>query len=315
MIRRGFIGLGLATAFATGWTSWRAARNDAQAEADYPPLGRILDVNGVPVHVLTLGSGPPFVMIHGAGGNMRDFTLSLAGQMAATNTVVLFDRPGHGYTGTIHNRGESPTEQAALLAAALGQIGIKRAIIGGYSIGGAVALAWALNHPQTAAGLLLMNAVSNPWEIPPSYLYDLAAGRLTGPVFNASVSAFTPQSMIEDTLTSIFAPNPVPPGYVDHIGIGLSVRRSQLTANGRQVTTLLPHIKEQSKKYPALKLPIEMITGAQDVSIPPEIHAEQLIKQVPHATYVKVPGVGHSTHHYAQTEVLAALGRLTCTFD
>lgn len=313
MIRRAFIGLGMAAVFATGLTSWRAARNDAQAEADYPPIGEIIDVAGVPVHVQITGAGPAVVLMHGAGGNMRDFTLSLAGRIAETNTVVLFDRPGHGYTGTLNDRGESPAEQADLLMKALRKVGIERAIIGGYSLGGAVALAWALNHPESASGLLLMNAVSNPWVVPPSYMYDLAAGRVTGPIFNTSVSAFTPQSLVEDTLASIFNPNAVPEGYMDHIGVGLSVRCSQLAANGRQVTTLLPHIKKQSQRYPDLTLPIEIITGAEDISIPPHIHADVLAKQVPHADYQKIAGVGHSTHHYAQDAILTAITRLNAS--
>lgn len=311
MMRRAAIFGGLALALGSGFATWRSRRNDRLAEETHPPLGDFVEVDGVRVHYLKTGDGPPVVLLHGAGGNLRDYTLELVDRLAQDYTVIAFDRPGHGYTGTIHNRGESPAEQAALLAKALDKIGVEQAVIGGFSYGGSVALAWALNHPDSVSGLLLMNSVSNPWVLPPSKLYDLAAGRVTGPIFTTSVSAFAPKGLVQDTLASIFNPKPTPEGYLDHIGVGLSLRRSQLMANGRQVSTLLPHIREQSARYGELTLPIEIIVGEEDVSVPPHVHADVLITQVPHATYTRVPGVGHSTHHYAQDEIVAALARLT----
>lgn len=310
-MRRAVLALGMAAALGSGVAFWKSRRNDAEAERRFPPLGEIMRIGGTPVHCLQMGRGPALVLIHGAGGNLRDFTLSLMPRLARTHRVIAFDRPGHGYTGALHDRGESPAEQADLLSRALAETGVKRAIIGGYSYGGAVALAWALNHPESAAGLLLMNAVSNPWVDPPSRLYDLAAGRLTGPVFTTSVSAFAPRGLVRDTLASIFDPNPVPDGYLDHIGAGLAMRRAQLLANGRQVRALLPHIQAQSARHPTLTLPVEILHGAQDRSVPAAVHADVLARQIPHARYHKIAGVGHSVHHHAQDQVIAAAARLS----
>ncbi|MEM9851372.1 MAG: alpha/beta hydrolase [Pseudomonadota bacterium] len=311
LLRRTAITLGLALALASGFAWWKSERNDRAAEAAFPPVGEFLTVGETRVHYWRAGAGPTIVLLHGAGGNLRDFTLSLGPQLAKTHTVIAFDRPGHGFTDTLHDRGESPAEQAALFHAALGQLGIEDAIIGGFSYGGSVAMAWALNHPETAAGVLMMNGVSNPWVTPPSRLYDLAAGPLTGPVFATALSAFAPQALVDDTLSGLFAPNPPPAGYLAHIGPGLSLRRETLRANGRQVVTLLPHVERQSARYPTLTLPIELVHGADDVSVPSSIHADVLASQVPQARLTRVPGVGHSVHHHAQDAVLAAVARLT----
>ena len=311
MIRKIAATAGLGLALASGIASYKSGRNDARAEQTHPPLGDFVTIDGTRVHYVIEGSGPPLVLIHGAGGNLRDFTFQLSGKLAATHTVISFDRPGHGYTDTIHANGESPAEQAALLKSATDVLGYPKAIIGGYSLGGAVALAWALNHKDSAQGLLLMNAVSNPWVVPPSKLYELAAGQFTGPVLSTALSAFAPQSLVADTLTSIFTPNPAPEGYLEYIGAGLTLRKSTVRANGRQVHALLPHIEAQSLRYPDLTLPIEIIHGAEDTSIPPSIHAEVLAKQLPHANYTPVPGVGHSVHHYAHAQIEAAIDRLT----
>ena len=188
----------------------------------------------------------------------------MAGRLQSEYTVLAFDRPGHGYTNILHDNGESPEEQAHLLHSAALQLGVEHAVLAGYSFGGAVALRWALDFPEMADGVLLMSAVSNPWVTPPSYLYDLASGSVTGPVFAATVSAFAPKSLVLDTLGSVFSPQEPPEGYLDYIGAGLTMRKSTLRANGKQVAGLLPHIKEQSARYGELTLPVEILHGAQD---------------------------------------------------
>ncbi|PLS20935.1 alpha/beta fold hydrolase [Neptunicoccus cionae] len=311
MIRKLATTAGVALALGSGVASYKSARNDARANRDYPPVGQFITINGTRVHYVVEGSGPALVLIHGAGGNLRDFTFSLSEKLAENHTVIAFDRPGHGFTEILHEKGESLAEQAALLKAATDALGYPRAIVGGYSFGGAVALRWALDYPSATQGLLLMNAVSNPWVLPPSKLYALAAGPVTGPLLGTTLSAFAPRALVEDTLTSIFAPKPAPKGYLEHIGASLTLRKITLRANGRQVNGLLPQIEEQSLRYPELHMPVEIIHGAEDVTVPPSVHADVLSKQLDNVTYTKVKGVGHSVHHYAQDEILAAAHRLS----
>ena len=103
----------------------------------------------------SIGSGPDLVLIHGAGGNLREFTFDLAGQLTDRYRVIAFDRPGHGWTdrlpgygGLGSTKGESPMEQAALLQKAAAKLGVQRPIVVGHSYGGAVALAWGLSQPE-----------------------------------------------------------------------------------------------------------------------------------------------------------------------
>jgi len=56
----------------------RADTRESLAEATYPPTGQLVEVNGRTVHAHIEGRGPDLVLIHGASGNTRDFTFSLA---------------------------------------------------------------------------------------------------------------------------------------------------------------------------------------------------------------------------------------------
>ena len=310
MIRRAALSAGVFLAFATGVTALISRLNDRRAGRTHPPVGQFVKVDGTRVHYYLVGSGPPVILIHGAGGNLRDFTFELTGKLARSYTVLAFDRPGHGHTDTMHADGESPQEQAALLRAAARLLGVHEAIILGYSYGGAVALRWALDDPRSTLGLLILSGVSNPWVKPLSYVYQLAASRLSGPVFAATVSAFAPASIVQDTLASVFAPKQPPAGYLAYIGAGLTMRKACVLANGRQVMTLLPHIKEQSKRYGELTMPVEIIHGRKDTPVPAVIHAYVLNKQIPQANLTLLRDVGHSTQHHAHDEIFASLARI-----
>lgn len=295
----------------TGVTLWLSHRNDAQAELDYPPIGRFVDVDGTAVHYLRKGAGPTIILLHGAGGNLRDFDLGLMDLLAKQYTVLAFDRPGHGFTDRLNNQGESPAEQAALLHGAAQKLGITRAIVAGFSYGGAVALTWALDYPQMTEGLVLLSAVSNPWDTPISSLYTLSAIPVVGPIYTTLVSAYAPQSEINRSLTALFAPQEIPQRYWTEFGVSLTLRQKTMRANGLQVTNLLPYIQEQSKRYPQLTLPIEIIHGVKDTTVPASVHAQVLAKQLSQAHLVLLPDLGHDTHHYAQDEILAALARIS----
>lgn len=86
--------------------------------------------------------------------------LSVLAELPADITVVLPDLPGLGAT-SLDQFGDPSLEMVAdALAATLTDIGIERAVIGGLSMGGYVALAFADRHPERVAGLALVDTKS-----------------------------------------------------------------------------------------------------------------------------------------------------------
>ncbi|WP_187432095.1 2-succinyl-6-hydroxy-2,4-cyclohexadiene-1-carboxylate synthase [Roseobacter fucihabitans] len=309
----------LATLGLIALVQWRAGAREAQAERAYPPVGQIVEVDGTKVHLHVQGTGPDVVLIHGASGSLRDYTFDLVDRLKDRYRVISLDRPGLGWTtrpepdfgGAWSIAAEPPALQARLLQAAADTVGVTRPIVVGHSFGGAVALAWALERPEDTAALVLLAAASMPWEGELGALYQVNSS-LPGSLFVVPlITAFTPDSRIETTVKSIFAPQPMPDGYLDHIGPDMSLRRATLRANAQQVNNLRPHIIEMSKQYPDLLMPVELLHGTADTTVGLRIHSEPLAELLPNATLTRLEGVGHMPHHAAPEQVVAAIERAT----
>lgn len=299
----------LVLAGAWAWVLHRASQAEQAAEAAFPPQGRLLTIEGHRVHGMVMGSGPDLVLLHGSGGNLRDFTLDLAPELAKRYRVILFDRPGHGYTDRVSDTGTTLREQAHLLAGAAQQLGAERPIVLGHSFGGAVALAWAVHEPDSIAALIPLAAPSNPWDSDLPLLYKVTSHPVLAPIANPLIAAFASDERVEQGVASVFEPNAVPEGYLDHFGAPLTLRRDSLRANALQRRNLLDQIEELQSLYGGISAPTEIVHGAADTTVGLSIHSEKLVNQIPGAVLTPLPGIGHMPQHAAPEAVIAAIDR------
>lgn len=313
----------------------RADRRETRAEAAFPPTGPLIDVDGRRVHAHVegrdRGRGRDIVLIHGASGNTRDFTFGLVGRLARDHRVIAFDRPGLGWSDDMGAAGISPVAQARALRRAAAELGVRAPVILGHSYGAAVALAWALEATGVAQvqdggaqdgpvpaggrdavrGLVLVSGATMPWPGGLGPLYAIASSRLGGATLVPAIAAYAGRERADSAVARIFAPDPVPAGYVDHIGVGLSLRRSSLQANARQVNGLKPWLVGMARLYPRLGVPVELVHGTADTIVPIDIHSEPLAARLPDARLTRIEGAGHMPHHSHPRVVTDAIRRLT----
>lgn len=285
-----------------------AARHTARAEAAHPPEGQFIEVDGRRVHAVVAGAGPDVVLIHGSSGSTRDFTFGLVDALSGNYRVIAFDRPGHGYSDPLPGGG-SITDQARLLQAAAAALGADKPVVLGQSYGGAVALAWAIDRPDTLSALVPVSSPSQPWEGPLPWLYQLNSTWWAPYTSIPLIAAFVPDAYVQSQLEAVFLPQDMPDGFDTHIGVDLILRPMAQRANALQRATLLEEVRAMQPRYPDISVPIEIVHGDADDTVPFEIHAQPLAEQAPTARLTRLPGIGHLPQHVAKGDVIAAVDR------
>lgn len=290
-------------------TQWQAARNEARAETSHPPPGQFVEVEGIRIHAEIMGSGPDLVLIHGSSGSTRDMSFALAPALADRYRVILFDRPGHGYSEALPEGRETIADQARVLSAAAAKLGADKPIVMGQSYGGAVALAWAVHHPGQIAALVPVSAPSTPWTTPLDPYYQLITSTSGNLLAVPLITAFVPDSRVASTMEGVFAPQAVPAGFLDHFNPRLSLRRAATRANARQRFNLLDEVTALYPLYPQISVPTEIVHGDADDIVSHSLHSENLATRVSGATLTLLPGIGHMPQHVAVPDVTAAIDR------
>ena len=116
-----------------------------------------ISTNGIELNVEIHGSGPPLLLLHGFTGSSS--TWEAFWPLWDEFTMVAVDIIGHGKSQSPADSGRF-TIDACLddLVALLDYLGIKRCALLGYSMGGRIALRFALRHPQRLGNLILESA-------------------------------------------------------------------------------------------------------------------------------------------------------------
>lgn len=283
----------------------------SKVETALPPEGRMIDVGGHSVHVMTRGEAqaPPVLMIHGASANAREFSWTLAPRLEADMHVLMADRPGHGWSQRFEGA-EMLAAQARQMAGVLDEMAPgRKAVVVGHSFGGAVALRVALDRPDLVSGLVLLAPATHTWETGGTAWYNqVGALPLIGPAFSQLVPLVGPSQM-KNGISSVFSPAEPPAGYFENSGISLYLRPANFRANAADMAALKEELAEQSRRYDELSVPVTVFSGSGDRVLSPKIHTGQLKRQVA-IDLIILKEEGHMPHHGEGEAVASAIRRL-----
>lgn len=296
----------IGAAATAAWVEVQARR----AERDHPAEGQFIYVDDVRLHCLVRGQGPDVVLVHGNNVSLEDFNASgLIDSLAQHHRVIAFDRPGYGHSTRPRDRLWTPSAQAALLHKALQQLGVKQATVVGHSMGTLVALAMAMDFPQSVSNLVLMGGYYYPTLRVDALLTAPVALPVVGDVMRYTVTALSARAMLNGLVKGMFAPNKVPPKFLPILSREMLLRPVQLRANAEDAAFMIPQANAQAKRFGELKMPVTLIAGADDKVIDVKAHSERLHDELPHSDLHVVPDTGHMVHHFAREVVLKAIDK------
>lgn len=256
--------------------------------------------NGIDLYYECTGAGEPLVLIAGLGYSLWIWHKMFPG-LAKHFQVVAFDNRGVGQS----DKPEGPytaqmlaDDTAGLIAA----LGFRRAAVLGHSMGGFVAQALALSHPELVSKLIL--AATNfggPRQIPVTpeamkVLTDVSGDpidRLKRGILISCAPGFgDAHPEIVDEWTDFRIKNPILPGpYQAQLAIGMGLASEESSFE---------------HKLKNVKVPTLILFGAEDKVVPPA-NADLLAKQIPNSTIRILPSAGHTFPLDATDAAVAAI--------
>lgn len=272
------------------FAAWTAGR----VEKAVPPIGTFIEVEGTRIHYLDEGQGRPIVLVHGLAAQMQNLTYALRESLRQNHRVIFVDRPGAGYSERKPGASARLTAQADIVAALIRKLGLERPLVVGHSLGGAVALATALGHPEEVGGLALVAPLTHPQENPPEALKRLA---IASPVMRMIVAwTFAVPSTIlygKAALAQVFSPDAVPADFGTRGGGLLGVRPRAFYSASSDMVAVRDDLDDMVARYPGLAMPVGILYGNRDAILDPRIQGEPMVGTVPGLTLEMVEGHGH----------------------
>lgn len=276
----------IAAALGTVWSySRRRVRRweDTDLAAVSKP-GREVHVDGVRLHYVEAGEGPPLLLLHGLNGSTFSFRL-LMPYLALHFRTIALDLKGFGYSDRPPDGDYSLGEQARLVAGFLDALAIDKAFVLGHSLGGAVAMRLALGYPERVERLILVSAADDS-----ELRRGLRSARLIRPVLPV-VAAFTLQnqrfrrvSLRSACYDPAFVTPELMEGYLAPTRI-----RGHLRALG---SLMVDRRLDAPLDVTAMTQPTLIIWGTADRWMP-FVHGERLRSLIRGASLVLVEKAGH----------------------
>ena len=275
--------------------AWRfSAAVAKKAAAAIPANGRFTDVSGGRIHWTDQGEGPPVVMIHGLAGNLHNFSYAMVDRLAGDFRVIAIDRPGCGWSERDSDDQARIPEQARMIAEMLEKEGIGPAILVGHSLGGAVSLTLAVNHPERVRALALVSALIQA----PSQPAEAFSGiDIANPVLRRLVAntLAVPLSIRngEKTLAFVFGPDAPPKDFRTRGGGLLSLRPEAFYAAATDLQCVPYDMDGITARIGDIKVPVGLFYGTDDRILSAGDQIAVLRRALPDADIETLDGGGH----------------------
>lgn len=154
---------------------------------------------GLIVHLRDEGKadGPVLMLLHGSNSSLHTWEPWVA-RLKSRYRIISVDLPGHGLTGASPRRDYSAASSVVVVDAVAKERGLGRFTLAGNSMGGWIAMHYALTHPDKLSGLILIDAGGAPPMRSGSLPIGFRLART--PVIRDLLENMTPRSLVETSL-------------------------------------------------------------------------------------------------------------------
>jgi len=281
------IGLVLVLAVLLGLNALVTGAETRSAEVTQPD-GRILGLRGGALQVVDRGprQAPPIVLVH-CFTCAIDWWDGMVPRLESRHRVVALDLLGHGGSEKPKS-GYSIESQAALVAEALGRLGVRDATVVGHSLGGPVVVALAERSPRLVDRVVIVDSVPDVGYGDVGFVGELPFQPLIG----EALWRVKPDFSIRDGLEVAFAPGfEVPDEFVE------DVKRMTYSAYSDSHDAFEEYTDERSlpERAAELGVPVLSIMGAEEqIADDPRAALAAYREASPRTRTKLIMGAGHS---------------------
>jgi pimeloyl-ACP methyl ester carboxylesterase len=271
---------------------------------------------GVTVHLRDEGpqnpdpDAPAILLLHGSNADLYTWEPWVR-ELSKTHRVIRFDQVGHGLTGGDPGGDYSRANYTQDILEVADAMGLQRFIIGGNSMGGKHALAFASAHPERVAGLILVDASGGPMLVQETAPEEEADGGgnigfaiAQMPGINRLVEQITPRFLIAQSLEqTVSVKEIVTEDMIDRYWELLRYPGNRAATMARFAAEYDPLTEAE---IAALDMPALILWGDEDRLIPVSA-GRWLDRTMPQSQIVIYPGIGHLPQEEAASATLADL--------
>jgi pimeloyl-ACP methyl ester carboxylesterase len=244
-----------------------------------------VEVDGVQIICRAIGRGPPLLVLNGFAATSADWDPSFIDRLASCHELILLNNRGIGGStddGQSFDIGKLAEDAAHVITT----LGFERTSVMGWSMGGFIAQALAVEHPDRFDKLILLSTDSGGTDA------DLASPAVWSRLIDISG---TPHEQAR-RLVSLLFPSGVAESFYRDFGDVIAGARAQLSAEllKRQAAAMDDwHGNGVANRLQQIRMPVFIATGTEDIVIPPS-NALKLVNAIPGAWLAQFPRSGHA---------------------
>lgn len=288
-------------------TRWIAAK----AERLVPATGKFLEVDGNRIHYVETGEGRPIVFLHGLGAQLHHFRHTLFASFGPGYRLIALDRPGSGHSVRAKGATGRLPEQAEVVRRVIEALGLERPVVVGHSLGGAIALTLAVEHPETISGIALLAPLTH---MEAEIRKDFSSLYIRSPVLRwiiaHTVAMPSGLKYAERTLAFVFAPNMTPADYMVEGGGWSGLRPRHFFATSTDIVAIERDLGRIEQRYGEIAMPAGILFGASDRVLGIHIHGRPMTDKIGDLDFERVEGLGHMPQFIEPERVTAFIRRI-----
>ncbi|CAM3113117.1 Alpha/beta hydrolase [Sphingomonas antarctica] len=253
------------------------------------PPSRFVNLGALTVHYRDEGprDAPVIVLLHGSNSDLHTWD-PWTKRLTAKYRVIRFDQIGHGLTGPSPTRDYRASAFVETVDRLTTQLGVKRFVLAGSSMGGWVAWEYARRHPGRLNGLVLIDAAGAPED--PNKQLPIGFRIARTPVLSNLMLWFTPRAVVAKSVHQTVSNQAVAtPATIDRYWELLRYPGNRQATIDRFAT---PRVQVPRDQVACIATRTLILWGAEDKLIP--VASAQWFKAaLGNSQLIVYPGVGH----------------------